>query len=136
MNQKIFVFMSFNTSIQIGERNAVYLYIALALGYVQLSLLSLTQYSPHLPYKPGIHRLVRPISHRRRACRILRRSLPWTCIPARHEPCRENSASLPTDRFNWLDCWCRSGRVCLCSVHHGCYRLEGRHRVFAACVSG
>ncbi len=89
----------------------------------------------YLHEQPRIHRMVRPIPHRRRTRRLLRRSLPRARLPPRHEPRRHDPPSLPPDRLDWMDRWCGAGRLRCGAVYYGCYCFESWDRVVAACVS-
>ena len=80
-------------------------------------------------------RLARPLAHRGRRRRVLRRRPPGPRLPHRHEPRRPDPPSPSPDRVDRVDGGLRAGGLGGPAVHHGCDRVEKRDQDSAACVS-
>lgn len=80
--------------------------------------------------------LARPLPHRRRHCRLVRRRPARTHLPHRHEPRRARSPALATHRLHWVDCRLRSGGLCIAPLPYRRPRVARWYQKSSASVSG
>lgn len=79
--------------------------------------------------------MARPESAIRRDLRVLRRLLPGSDLPHRHEPCRRHLSPRAHLWEYWLDFKLWSGWRCCVPSHHGGDRVKHEHCKPAAAVS-